>query len=236
LVTSSGSGSLVLTVSDGGETTTYSGVIENGSAGSVGITKTGSGTLILSGSSTYTGATVINQGVLDVRHSNGLGVSSLTTVSSGAALQLRGGISIGALPLRLTGTGVSSGGALRNISGNNSWLGLVTLLTSTTRINSDAGVLTLSGSSSISSTNIGLQVGGSSGQLVVSGVMSLGTGALSKLDGGTLELRGVNVYSGSTSVSGGVLRVSNSGGLGSSSVTVSGNNTLELVGGVSVLG
>jgi autotransporter-associated beta strand protein len=212
----------------------YSGVIENGSASSVGIAKSGGGTLILSGSSTYTGATSVNQGVLDVRHSNGLGVSSLTTVSSGAALHLQGGISIGSLALRLTGTGVSSDGALRNMSGNNSWGGLVTLLTSTTRINSDAGVLTLGGASTISSTNIGLQVGGSGGQLTLSGVMSLGSGTLSKDGGSTLVLGGVNVYSGSTSVNGGVLRVSNSSGLGSSSVTVSGNNTLELVGGVSV--
>jgi autotransporter-associated beta strand protein len=234
LVMSSGSGTLVLTVSDNGETTTYSGVIENGSASSVGLSKTGSGTLVLSGSSTYTGATLVNQGVLDVRHSNGLGVSSLTTVSSGASLQLRGGISIGSLALRLTGTGVSADGALRNMSGNNSWGGLVTLLTSTTRINSESGVLTLGGSSSISSTNIGLQVGGSGGQLTVSGAMSLGSGTLFKDGGSTLVLGGVNVYSGTTSVNGGVLRVSNSSGLGSSAVTVNGNNTLELVGGVSV--
>jgi autotransporter-associated beta strand protein len=168
LITSSGSGSLLLSVSMNGNSI-YSGVIENGSASSVGIAKSGGGTLILSGSSTYTGATSVNQGVLDVRHSNGLGVSSLTTVSSGAALHLQGGISIGSLALRLTGTGVSSDGALRNMSGNNSWGGLVTLLTSTTRINSDAGVLTLGGASTISSTNIGLQVGGSGGQLTLSG-------------------------------------------------------------------
>jgi len=176
----------------------------------------------------------VSQGVLTVTHSNGLGASSQTTVSSGAALQLQGDISIGALPLSLTGTGVSSGGALRNVSGNNSWAGTVTLVTATTRINSDSGVLTLGGSSSISSSNIGLQVGGS-GDVVVSGVMSLGTGTLSKDGSGRLTLGGVNVYSGTTSVSGGgVLRLTNGSGLGTSSMATVSNGALELEGGVSV--
>ena len=229
-VSSSGSGDLVLTVSSG----SYSGVIENGTASSVGLTKISSGTLTLSGSSSYTGPTLVSQGVLTVGHSNGLGVSSQTTVSANAALQLQGGISIGALPLSLTGTGVSSRGALRNVSGDNSWAGLVSLATSTTRINSDTGVLTLGGASSISSSNIGLQVGGA-GDVVVSGVMSLGNGTLSKDGVGRLTLGGVNVYSGTTSVSGGgVLRLTNGAGLGTSSLTTVSSGALELEGGVSV--
>ncbi|MFZ9236236.1 MAG: beta strand repeat-containing protein, partial [Algoriphagus sp.] len=235
LITSSGSGALVLTVSDSGEGTTYSGVIENGTASSVGLTKTGVGTLVLSGTSSYTGPTLVSQGVLTVGHSNGLGISSQTTVSSGAVLQLQGGISVGALPLSLTGTGVSSGGALRNISGTNSWAGTVTLVSATTRINSDSGAtLTLGGSSSISSNNISLQVGGS-GNVVVSGVMSLGTGTMTKDGVGRLTLAGVNVYSGATSVNNGTLRLTNNNGLGSSSMTtVSSGATVELLGGVSV--
>ncbi|NBV01384.1 MAG: hypothetical protein EBS31_08175, partial [Burkholderiaceae bacterium] len=165
LISSSGSGTLVLTVSSG----SYSGVIENGTAGSVGLTKTSTSTLALSGSNTYTGPTLVNQGVLTIGHSNGLGVSVQTTVSDGAALWLQGGISIGALPLSLRGQGASGTGALRNISGNNSWAGTVTLVSATTRINSDSGsTLTLGGSSSISSSNIGLEVGGN-GDVVVSG-------------------------------------------------------------------
>ena len=44
--------------------------------------------------------------------------------------------------MTLNGAGISSGGALRNISGNNSYAGLITL-GSATRINSDSGTLTL---------------------------------------------------------------------------------------------
>jgi fibronectin-binding autotransporter adhesin len=230
LISSSGSGTLVLTVSQGG----YSGVIENGTASSVGLTKTSTNTLTLSGSSSYTGPTLVNQGILTVGHSNGLGVSSLTTVSDGASLWLQGGISIGALPLSLRGQGFNSAGALLNFSGTNSWAGTVTLVSATTRINSDAGVLTLGGSSSISSNNISLQVG-SSGEVVVSGAISLGSGTLTKDGGGRLTLAGVNVYSGVTSVNNGTLRLANSSGLGSSSMTtVSNGATVELIGGVSV--
>jgi autotransporter-associated beta strand protein len=198
------------------------------------LTKINTSQLTLSGSNTYTGPTLITQGVLAIGHSNGLGASPQTTVSSGAALQLQGGISIGALPLSLTGTGVSSGGALRNVSGNNSWAGTVTLVTATTRINSDSGILTLGGSSSISSTNLSLEVGGN-GSVVVSGAISLGNGTLSKDGVGRLTLAGVNVYSGVTSVGNGTLRLANSSGLGSSSMTtVSSDATVELIGGVSV--
>jgi autotransporter-associated beta strand protein len=164
-----------------------------------------------------------------------LGVSSQTTVSDGAGLWLQSGISVGALPLSLAGRGVSNGGALRNVNGSNSWAGLVTLMTSTTQITSNFGVLTLVGASSISGSNIGLQIGGT-GDVVVSGVISLGTtGTLIKEGTGRVTLGGENVYSGTTSVSAGFLRLSNRGGLGSSSVTtVSSGATLELIGGVGV--
>ncbi|MBU3586214.1 hypothetical protein, partial [Polynucleobacter sp. AM-26B4] len=79
------------------------------------------------------------------------------TVASGAALELSGGITIGDEALSLNGTGVSSGGALRNISGNNTYGGAITLVTNAVRINSDSDTLTLNKSTTaITATNIGL--------------------------------------------------------------------------------
>jgi autotransporter-associated beta strand protein len=58
IVTSSTAGNAVLTLSPVGSTS-FSGVIQNG-AGTVGITKSGAGTQILSGANTYTGTTTVN--------------------------------------------------------------------------------------------------------------------------------------------------------------------------------
>ena len=58
--------------------TTFSGVIENGNAAKVDITKAGSGTLTLSGTNTYAGTTNINAGVLSITNNVGLGTTAGT--------------------------------------------------------------------------------------------------------------------------------------------------------------
>ena len=60
---------------------------------------------------------------------------------------------------------------------------------------------------------------------------------LSKLGSGTLTVSGANTYTGATTVSAGVLRVSNSTALGTAAggVTVSNGAVLELIGGISIV-
>ncbi len=96
--------------------------------GSVGLNKTTAGTVTLSGANTYTGATAISAGVLNIQNASALGtIAGATTVSSGAALQIQGVITTLAEGLTLNGTGISNDGALRNISGNNTYAGAITL-------------------------------------------------------------------------------------------------------------
>jgi autotransporter-associated beta strand protein len=189
-----------------------SGYISNAGA----ITKTGDGTMVISGASanTFTGAFNINTGIVRVEKSSALGTTAAgTTVASGAALHLANGVAIGAEALSLSGSGPASGGALRNISGTNSFAGAITLAAAS-RINSDAGSLTLSGN--ISGTAVNLSIGGA-GDTTVSGIIDVTTGGLVKDGAGTLTLSGNNTYTGTTTVSAGTLLVS--GALGTSTVS-----------------
>ena len=63
-VTSSVSGSITLTLAPAG-TTTFSGVIQDG-AGQISVTTNGPGIQVFSGSNTYTGATTVNGGMLEI--------------------------------------------------------------------------------------------------------------------------------------------------------------------------
>jgi autotransporter-associated beta strand protein len=217
----------------GGANTTANGII----SGTGGLTKSGSGTLTLFGLNSYTGATIVSAGVLNLRTATGVGTTAAgTTVNSGAALQLQGGIVVGNETLTLDGTGISNDGALRNISGNNSWAGNITI-NSTTRINSDSGTLTLDVASgnAITGSNDNLQVGGV-GNVTINDIIALGSGALTKDGTGTLTLNAANTYTGTTTVNAGVLNIGNSNGLGTTAAgtTVANGATLQLQGNIVV--
>jgi len=131
----------ILTIGDGDNTSaTYAGI----ASGTGGLTKAGTGTLTLTGANTFAGAVAINAGVLNVQNNTALGtVAGGVTVANGAALELQGGITVGAETLSLTGTGIGGNGALRNVSGSNIYGGVITL-TAASSIGG-AGTLTQNG-------------------------------------------------------------------------------------------
>lgn len=97
-------GSSALTVGDSTPTTTYAGTI----IGTGSINKTGSGTLELTGASTYSGGTTVNNGILAVNNTSGSGTGTgLVIVSNGARLRGIGTISG---PVRVDGGGTVRGG------------------------------------------------------------------------------------------------------------------------------
>jgi autotransporter-associated beta strand protein len=90
-------GSKSLTVGGNNLSTEVSGVIQSGTGGS--LVKVGTGTLTLSGTNTYTGATTVNAGTLIV---NGSIASSPVTVNAGAMLAGTG--TVGATTIMSGGT------------------------------------------------------------------------------------------------------------------------------------
>jgi autotransporter-associated beta strand protein len=103
--------------------------------------------------------------------------------------------------LTINGTGVSAGGVLRNLSGDNTHNGTLSL-GSASRVSSDAGTLTLGGT--VSGSNVGLTVGGA-GNTAIQTAVGIGSGRLTKEDAGTLTLSAANDYTGGTLISGGRL-------------------------------
>lgn len=206
--TLAGSGGTRNLVAMGASNSTFSGVISDGSS-TLNFIKEGTGTSFLTGSNNYTGSTTVSSGVLNIQNTTATGtIAGGVSVTSGAAFQIQGGIAIGTEALTLNGTGIGNTGALRNISGNNSWAGAVTL-GSASRINSDAGTLTISGA--ISGAGLGFTIGGA-GNHVISGAVLTGTGGTLNKDGaGTLIASGLSDFTGITTISGGTFNLGSAG-------------------------
>ena len=93
----------------------YGGNISNGSSRTLALVVSGSGSLTLSGTDTYTGGTTISGGTLDITSAAALPSSGLITIGGGGRLVLGGGSGIGALlaasaPIE-SGEGISLGAA-----------------------------------------------------------------------------------------------------------------------------
>lgn len=185
--------------------------VSNAISGTGRITNTGSGTVVLTGANSHAGGTTLLAGQVIAASDSALGASSSgTTVNAGATLGLQGGVTI-ANALAVGGQGLGGTGALRNISGNNTVSGPVSWSVAT-RINSDAGLLTLNGALTGSGSST-MTVGGA-GNTRINGVIS-GAGGLTKDGSGTLTLAGANTFTGTTTVSSGTLQVLASGSLAS---------------------
>ena len=99
---------------DNGDTLTISG----GISGSGGVTKNGTGSLVLSGNNSFTGATTVNAGTLQATATNALGSTSSVVVNTGGSLLVTAGNSINnAASVTLGGGTLSMNGAFNESVG-----------------------------------------------------------------------------------------------------------------------
>lgn len=207
------------TIMGGSGNLTLSGVVT--STGNGAWFKTGNGTLTLTGNNTFTRALTIGAGVVNIQSNNALGAANTNavTVNATAALEMQGNITSSSKNLILKGNGTANSGALRNISGNNTYGGNI-ILGSTTRINSDSGTLTLSSGKTLTGA-FALAIGGT-GNTTIARVIGIGTGTLTKDGSGTLTLSAANTYTGLTTVSAGTLAYGINNALSTGAVRVNG--------------
>lgn len=160
------SGTLTFTRSD---TTAYGGVI----SGTGVVNKNGTGTLVLSGANTYSGATSILNGTLQTAANNVLSSASALTISAGATLDLGNTVQTVA---SLAGAGTIShgGGAILAFGGDNA---------------------STSFSGSFGSSSIHLKKEGT-GTFSFSGTSALGTFSPVEVIGGTLAMVGTGSLAG----------------------------------------
>ena len=176
-VTDSSATASTLTAGGDNTSTTFSGVIQNGS-GTIALTKAGTGTMTLSGANTYTSATTINAGTLKISADNNLGAAP--GAATPGQLAFGGGTLATTATFTLNsnrGIAFTSTGTIDVASGTTVTYGGIAAgaggLTKT-----DTGTLTLGGTNAYGGTTTV-----SAGTLLVNG--SQGSSAVS-LNGGTL--------------------------------------------------
>ena len=235
--TGSGVRTLTLTGSNTNNNTLAT-VLGDGTGGASSLTKAGIGTWVLAGTNSYTGLSTISDGTLVVAANDALGtIAGGTTVSSGATLEISNGIVIGAEALNLSGTGVSSNGALVVTSGNGSYGGTVTLGASASI--GGNGSLTLGGAVNgvAPGTSTLTQVG--SGTLTFSNTagatnalaaVTTSAGQITAINGGSVRTTGAQNYGGIVTSSVAATLTSTGGG------NITANNTSNNFNGNLVLG
>jgi len=221
-----GASSATLSVGADNASTTFDGVLQNGSP--LALTKVGTGTLTLTGANSYSGGTNLNGGTLAISSDVNLGTGPLT-FNGGTLEALAGG---GGIVSSKTIALNSAGGTFSADTSTASTLsGVITGAGSWTKTGPGTLILTgantYSGGTTISEGTLQLGNGGSSGSItgnvtdngtlafnrsdsVTFGGVISGTGSLVKQGAGTLTLPGTNTYTGTTTINAGSLIVEGS--------------------------
>ncbi|WP_199897905.1 autotransporter-associated beta strand repeat-containing protein, partial [Acetobacter papayae] len=186
------------------------------------LNKEGAGTLLMAEDSTYTGATTIAQGTLQLGDGGTTG-----SIASSSAIHDNGALVVdrsNALTLTqvIDGTGslTQAGTGTTVLSADNTYTGATTITQGTLQLG-NGGTTGSIASSAIH--NNGSLVADRSNTLTVSGVID-GTGSLTQAGTGTTVLSADNTYTGATTITQGTLQLGNGGTTGSIASSAIHNN------------
>ncbi len=213
----------VLLFSQGGNGT-YAGII----SGSGSVAKGGSGTVILSGASTYTGGTAVSGGTLTASANNNLGNSSGTLTLSGGTFQFGSGFNLARNIVLGAGGGTLDANGIygsNTITGTISGTGALTFNNWGKIDIANTSVMNHTGGTTISSgTQLGVDANILKGNVVNNGQILLGDGTLTANVSGTGEFHvysgsdmsftGTNTYTGNTNFYGTNFTLNNNNDLG----------------------
>lgn len=221
-------------------------------AGTSGLTKTGAGNLTLTAANTFTGATAISAGTLQIGNASTTGsLASTSAIVNNSAIVFNRTNTVTqgtdfASVISGTGTLRQNGSGILILTGSNTFTGTTTISTGTLQIG-NGGTTGVISPSSIITNNASLVFNRSNGVVQGSGFADSisGTGSLTNAGTGTLTLNVENTYSGITTVNAGSIKVLHANALGATTAgtEVNGLNNgntanarLELEGGITVTG
>ena len=201
--------------------------------GTGGLVQEGAGTLLVTGSNSFQGLTVVAFGTLNAQTAQSFGTTDAgIVVSNNAQLYIGANVDYGAESLVLSGSGPDGSGALRKgFNGPTTFGGAVTLAEDAI-IKLDGGAsLNLTNTAGISGVGRALTLAGDGGSFgTVWGPVNLGAATFTKTGGGTWTLMATNTFAGPLPPITGVLRVATDRGFGSVPATLD-NAYLPLAAG-----
>jgi autotransporter-associated beta strand protein len=181
-------------------------VVGNSIQGGGTLSFDGGGATTISGNSTYTGATLLNNGYVYLTSSTGLGNTTGASVANGAQLYITANVNVGQA-LTLNGQGDGNGALHKGGNG----------------VTTNEAVLTLASDSTI---------GVDGGATLVLNNKVTGVAALTAVGGGTLALNTADNYTGGTTLSGPAIDFNANGAFGPGEVVFNGNGRIVLANGL----